>query len=172
MGTLTYSTQMTNNLATPPVINAKGSGLYRIPWNYTVATTALVTTDVVQVCKIPAGSKVILPLSVMKLSADQGASTQVDIGHAAYVDKNGATVAAVADALVNGYVASSTAVNSLIPATAAPVGTSVNTLGVMDFTDAVQDVIITLTCLDAGGTFDGDIADVYNGYFVVEYQGK
>ena len=170
MGT-TYSTQMTNNRATPPVMNAMGGGLYRIPWDYTIADAAVGSGDVVQVCKVPAGCKVILPLSVMKLSATCGTSTTIDIGYAAYKDKNGATIDADADGLVNGYVATSTAVNSLIPATQAPVGTQVDALGVMDFTDAVEDVTIELLAGGATG-FDGDIADVWLGYFVVEYQGK
>lgn len=172
MPTTTYSTQMANNRAVPPVMNSRASGMYRIPWSYTVGAVELVTTDILQLCKVPAGCKVIMPLSGMKISATQGASTSMDIGHAAYKDKNGATVAAVADALVNGYLASTTTVSSLIPATQAPVGTSCNSLGVMDFTDAAEDVIITATCLDSGGTFDGDVGDIYNGWFTVEYNAK
>ena len=163
----TYSTQLTNDRATPPVINGGyGSGIFPIQWDYTIATTALVTTDIVQLVKVPAGSKILIPSSWIHFSATCGASTTVDIGHAAYKDKNGDTVAAVADALVNGQAATTT-----VPTLLTPMGTSV-VGGVMDFTDAAESVIITLTCLDSGGTFDGDIADVWYGMFMCVYGGN
>ncbi len=167
----TYSTQMTNNRATPPVMNSVGSYKYRIPWDYTIAGAAVGSGDIVQVCKVPAGCKVIMAESVMKLSATCGTSTTIDIGYAAYKDKNGDTVTADADALVDGYLATSTAVNTLIPATQAPKGQQCDVLGVLDLTDAVEDVTIELLAGGATG-FDGDIADVWNGYFTVEIQGK
>ncbi len=157
----TYSTQLTNDRATPPVINGGyGSRLTSIQWDYTVAGAALVATDIVQLCKVPAGCKVMVPLSWIHVSATTGASTTIDIGHAAYKDKNGATIAAVADALVNGFDST-----VIVPTLYTPMGTSV-VGGIMDFTDAVESVIITATCLDSGGTFDGTIGDIWYGSFV------
>ena len=157
----TYSTQMTNHRATPQVINTQGGGLYRIPWSYTIAGADLVENDVIEVCRVPAGCKVLMPLSVFKLPESQGTATTIHIGNKAYKDKNNAIIAADADSLVTGYVATSAVVNTLIPATQAPVGQGCDILGVFDLTDAVEDVVITLTCNVAA--FDGDIALVYAG---------
>ncbi len=162
----TYSTQMTNERATPQVMNAQGSYKYRIPWDYTVAGAPVAENDIVQVCKLPAGCKVILAESVLHISATTGASTTIDIGHAAYKDKNGATIAADADDIVNGYDSTTITAQTLIPSTQAPVGTAADVTGVVDYSDAVEDVIVTLTALGSG--FDGDIADVWTGYFTVE----
>ena len=172
MPTLTYSSQMANKIATPPVINSQGSGLFRIPWDYTIADLALVTTDVVEICTLPAGCKVILPLSYMKVSADTGTTSSIDVGWRAYKDKNNATVSADPDGIINGFLSGNILNYALNDATQAPYGTgtpAVSANGILDFTDAVQDIVVTLTCLDSGGTFDGDIGDVWSGWFVVEY---
>ena len=176
MPTLTYSSQMANKIATPPVINSQGSGLFRIPWDYTIGAassgdlTSLDAADVVQLCVVPAGCKVILPLSMFHVDTTTTAGS-IDIGHAAYKDKNNATVAAVADALVSDYDSTDIVPHYLIPlAGVAPLGTSVDALGVMDFTDAVTDIIIQGTCVNA--SFDGTVGSIWKGFFVIEYSGK
>ena len=164
----TKSTQITNEDATPRVINSGGSYKYAIHWDYTVAALALVTTDVVELCKIPAGARVLLGESYFNVSATTGASTTIDIGYKAYTAVDGTTTAADVDGLVNGYTSSSTAINLLTETTVSPLGALANAVGVADFSDAVDDVTIIATCLDSGGTFDGDIADIWTGYFTVE----
>ena len=167
MATLTYSSQMTNDRATPQVVNAGyGSGIVPIQWDYTIATLALVTTDVVQLCKVPAGCKLMMPLSWIHLSATAGASTTFDMGYTAYKDKNGDTIAADPNGLISAQIATTTVPTLLNLYGAGVVG------GIVDFSDAVENVIITLTCNDAGGTFDGDIADVWYGAFMAIYGGN
>ena len=184
MATLTYGENVAKSRATPPVIYAQGSGLYRIPWSYTVGeataytsggTIALVTTDVVHICKLPAGCKVILPLSYMKVSADTGGTSSIDVGWTAYKDKNNATIAADPDGMINGFLSGNILNYALNDATQTPYGAgtpAVSANGVLDFTDAMEEITVTLTCLDSGGTFDGDVADVWSGWFIVEYGGN
>ena len=171
MGTLTYSTQRTNDRATPQVINRGSMQKWIIPWYYTVADTALVTTDVVELCKVPAGCRLLLTESYMKLRAEQSASTHMDIGYAEYKKYDGTTVTGNADGIIDGYDSSSTTMNLLSSST---LGTEANDDGnyaIVDFSDAVESVTITATCLNAGGTFDGDIGDIYQGYFTVLMKG-
>ena len=166
----TYSTQVTNDMGKPPVMNENSGYLHPRNWDYTVVGAPLVANDVVGVVNVPAGCKVYMPLSVMKLSASQGSGTTINIGHMAYKDKNGATIAANANALGSGYTATSVAVNSLAPGTPIGAGSATNDLGIMDFSDAHSDVTITLTAV--GGSYDGDIGDVYEGYFMVTLGNK
>jgi len=163
----TYSTQITNDRATPQVVNGGyGTGIFPIQWDYTVAGLALVDTDVVQLCKIPAGCKLLMPLSWIHFSATLGASTTIDMGYTAYKDKNNATVAADPNGLVVAQIATTT-----VPTLLNLYGTGV-VGGVADFTDAVEDIIITVTCNDAGGTFDADIGDIWRGTFMVVLGGN
>ena len=164
----TKSTQETNKDATPQVINSSGSYNYIIPWDYTVAGAALVDTDVVNICTIPAGARLLMLESYIKLSATTGASTTIDIGWLAYENTSGTLTAADPDGLVDGFLGPTTTVVALSTITTSPLGTKPNILGVADFSDAVQDVTITITCNDAGGTFDAGVADVWQGYMRIE----
>lgn len=168
----TYSTQRTNERAEPPVLHEKQSYKYRIPWDYTIADAALTggsgVEDQVEICTIPGGCKVLLAESFMKVSADTGTTSSIDVGYAAYTDKNGDTVAADPDGLINGFLSGNTLNYQLNDATQAPYGAKADVHGVCDFHDAQGDVTIKLKCLDSGGTFDGGIGDVWSGYFTVE----
>ncbi|MCA9362619.1 hypothetical protein KC906_04540 [Candidatus Kaiserbacteria bacterium] len=175
----TYSTQMTNDRAVPPVMNSgRVMQVGKIHWDYTIATTQIAAGEVVQLCKVPAGSRVLVNESYFKLSDSLGtASATVDIGHAAYTDKNGDTVSAVADAICADYLGNSTYLERLTPhtgsTTQAPIGTSIDNegaWGILDLTDAVTDVILTATLV--GTAADGDVGDVCEGYFTIEYQAK
>ena len=168
----TKSTQITNEDATPRVINSGGSYKYAIHWDYTVAGIALVGTSgsesVVNICTIPAGARLLMLESYIKLSATTGASTTIDIGWLAYENTSGTLTAADPDGLVDGFLSTTTTVVALSTITTSPLGTKPNILGVADFSDAVQDVTITITCNDAGGTFDAGVADVWQGYMRIE----
>ncbi len=157
----TKSTQITNEDATPKVINPTGAIPHWITWDYTVAGAALATTDTVVLCKVPAGCKVLIGPSYFHVNATQGASTHIDIGYKAYKKVDGTTEALDADGIVNGRDGAIVTCTSL----GADVAGAKTVSGVVDFSDAVEDVTIYMTALDAGGTYDGDIGDVFGGYF-------
>lgn len=90
-----YSTQRTNALANP-VVNSKTNeigGRVRIAHGVFEASS-LASGDVIEMFKLPNGARIISG----KLCHDaMGSSTTLAVGHAAYVNSAGTTVAADAD---------------------------------------------------------------------------
>ncbi len=164
----TYSaSELTNAEATPPTaINPLDwmPGKYVIRWSHTQAGSALVAGDTLRLCKLPGNCKVILDESYVKISATQGASTTADIGWAAYTKTDGTTQAADVDGLIDGWDATTTAKEAWV--TSGTHGATVDVMSMLEF-DSQEDVVITWTPLDSGGTYDGDIGDTYDGYFTV-----
>ena len=122
---------------------------------------ALVTTDTVVLAKIPAGCKLLVGPSFFGVNATQGASTHIDIGYQAYTAIDGTTTALDADGIINGRDGAIAVTSSL----GADVAGAKTISGIADFSDASEDVTIYMTALDAGGTYDGDIGDVFGGAF-------
>ena len=90
-----YSTQRTNALANP-VVNSKTNeigGRVRIAHGVYEASS-LASGDVIEMFKLPNGARIISG----KICHDaMGSSTTLSVGHAAYVNSAGTTVAADAD---------------------------------------------------------------------------
>ena len=131
-----------------------------------VATTgtgtggALVGTDEVNVVILPPKCTLILGLSTLILSATQGANTEIDLGYRAYVDINGNTIVEDPDGVYNGYDASVITQVLIGSGGGGALGTLADVSGNVVF-DNKEPITLFLTALDAGGTFDGDLADTY-----------
>jgi hypothetical protein len=107
-----YSTEYTLNYRTVPpdvaVHRNKQSNVRGKIFSYTQAATGT-DGDLVYLCRLPAGSRILLPLSYIYVSA-WSASTVLDVGWAAYVDPTGAAVVADPDGLIDGLDISNAAV--------------------------------------------------------------
>ena len=166
-----YSTQRTGDTASPPVMHNPAGVTYKIPWDFTVGTE-LADGDVVELCKIPAGSRVYIQESYFRMSDTATANTLLDIGYKAYKDKNGDTVAADPNGIVAAHLGTVTTMHSLNTATTSPLGAAViveGSYGILDLSDAHEDVTLILTCDDGTGTYAGTVGDVYEGWFTVQH---
>jgi len=125
---------------------------------------AMVDTDEINLFKLPPNARLLLNMSYVKFSADQGATTTIDIGNRLYRDRGGDDVAEDQDSVINGWDAATTALEA-IPTSTVAFGTNVDTMQTITF-DSQEPVTLYMTCMDAGGTFDGDVGDTYEFFFV------
>jgi len=162
----TYSTQRTNDRATPQVTNEGNWVKRRVPFSYTIAGAQTTASDDYEFVRVPAGCRVLLTESYIRFSADQ--TGDMHVGYAAYKKHDGTTETADPDGIISQLGGSSTSLQLLSSATLGAAANDDGNYGVVDFSDAVEDVVITGKPTDNGGTYDGDIGDVIEGWFTVE----
>lgn len=119
---------------------------------------ALVDTDEINLMILPPRSVIRLGTSMVKLSATQGASTDIDIGFRAYTNISDAAVAEDPDGIYNGITGSIITLVFLGNAGGGALGALSDTLGFVELNNKTP-VTVFMTALDGGGTYDGDVAD-------------
>jgi len=162
----TKSTQMTaiDAVTTADKLNASAhaGNLHIIAVDYTVAGAAIANADIVELCTLPPGARLHMGLCYYEFSATQGASTTVDVGWQAYKGADGTTTAADPDGICDAAIATVTTPTVWALGT---YGTGIGDDKSILFTSQ-EPVTIQMTANDAGGTYDGDIADVMRFTFV------
>lgn len=134
------------------VVAADGSG------------SIIVTLDEMNLVELPAGARIDLKESYVLLSATQGAATNISLGHRAYVGVDGVTVAEDSDSVITDILGSTTTIVNLNTLTKGVKAQAPSGMGVIAF-DSKGPVILYQVALNAGGTFDGDVGDIYSYQF-------
>jgi len=127
---------------------------------------ALANTDEVNLIQLPPNARLMCVDCVYSFSATQGSSTTIDVGWRAYTNVDGTAVAEDKDGLCDAMIATVTVPTKWAPGT---FNALVDGAGTYRF-DSKAPVTIFMTCNNAGGTYDGDLADViaFGFYYLVD----